>query len=142
MQYTSVCNTEAIAIIIITAAVCGILLSSFYNNLHQKTLYYGLDYHDLKNLGAKWAIYTSKVVEDFKCAFQNLDRDVEALEGIESLVATQERENEMKIEQNECEENDQLNSIESLLEEKKKTTEAIHSSLWWSKLETSHILRL
>ena len=69
---------------------------------------------------------TSKVVKDFKCAFQNLDRDVEALEGIESLVATQERENEMKMEQNECEENDQLNSIESLLEEKKETAEAIH----------------
>ena len=68
---------------------------------------------------------TSKVVEDFKCAFQNLDRDVEALEGIESLVATQERENEMKIEEIECEENDQLNSIESLLEEKKETAEAI-----------------
>ena len=68
---------------------------------------------------------TSKVVEDFKCAFQNLDGDVEALEGIESLVAIQERENEMKMEQNECEENDQLNSIESLLEEKKETAEAI-----------------
>ena len=40
-------------------------------------------------------------------------------------VATQERENEMKIEQNECEKNDQLNSIESLLEEKKETAEAI-----------------
>ena len=66
---------------------------------------------------------TSKVVEDFKCAFQNLDGDVEALEGIESLVATQERENEMEMEQNECEENDQLNSIESLLEE--ETAEAI-----------------
>ena len=70
---------------------------------------------------------TSKVVEDFKCAFQNLDRDVEALEGIESLVATQERENEIKMEEIECEENDQLNSIESLLEEKKETAEAIRN---------------
>ena len=67
----------------------------------------------------------SKLVEDFKCAFQSLDGDVEALESIKSLVASQERDNEVEMEQNECDQEEQLEAIESALEEKKETAEDV-----------------
>ena len=67
----------------------------------------------------------SKLVEDFKCAFQSLDGDVEALESIKSLVASQERDNEVEMEQNECDQEEQLQAIESALEEKKETAEDV-----------------
>ena len=67
----------------------------------------------------------SKLVEDFKCAFQSLDGDVEALESIKSLVASQERDNEVEMEKNECDQEEQLEAIESALEEKKETAEDV-----------------
>ena len=67
----------------------------------------------------------SKLVEDFKCVFQSLDGDVEALESIKSLVASQERDNEVEMEKNECDQEEQLEAIESALEEKKETAEDV-----------------
>ena len=67
----------------------------------------------------------SKLVEDFKCAFQSLDGDVEALESIKSLVASQERDNEVEMEQNECDQEEQLQAIESALKEKKATAKDV-----------------
>ena len=67
----------------------------------------------------------SKLVKDFKCAFQSLDGDVEALESIKSLVASQERDNEVEMERKECDQEEQLEAIESALEEKKETAEDV-----------------
>ena len=67
----------------------------------------------------------SKVVEDVKCAFQSLDGDVEALESIKSLVASQKRDNEVEMERKECDQEEQLQAIESALEEKKETAEGV-----------------
>ena len=67
----------------------------------------------------------SKVLEDVKCAFQSLDGDVEVLESIKSLVASQERDNEMEMERKECDQEEQLQAIESALEEKKETAEDV-----------------
>ena len=67
----------------------------------------------------------SKVVEDVKCAFQSLDGDVEVLESIKSLVASQKRDNEVDMEQRECDQEEQLQAIESALEKKKETAEDV-----------------
>ena len=67
----------------------------------------------------------SKVVEDVKCAFQSLGGDVEVLESIKSLVASQERDNEVEKEQKECDQEEQLKAIQSALEEKKETAEDV-----------------
>ena len=67
----------------------------------------------------------SKLVEDFKYAFQSLDEDVEALESIKSLVDSQERDNKVEMKKNKCDQEEQLEAIESALEEKKETAEDV-----------------
>ena len=70
----------------------------------------------------------SKVISDFKCALKSLEKDIEAVESIRFLVATQGRENKLLEKQNEHERKNQLeivDDIQSMLEMKKETVEAV-----------------